>query len=152
MELRTEIEIDGEPCSVWSVLTDFASFPVWNPFVASVRGRLSPGAELRVTLSLFDGSEMRLRARVEVVKVDQELRWKTIRWSKSWLSLEHWFLLEPRPDQRTRLVHGQTVSGRLQKYLGPDVTLAMRGMVQMNLVLQQRVEELVSRVRDSRPQ
>jgi hypothetical protein len=144
MDLRTETEIDGKPGSVWSVLTDFTSFPIWNPFIANAQGELVPGAELRITLSLFDGSELRLRPRVEVVKVDRELRWKACRWFPSWLTLEHWFLLEPRPNERTRLVHGQTVSGRLQKYLGPDITLAMRGMVQMNLVLKQRVEQVAS--------
>ena len=36
--LQTEIEIDAAPDRVWMILTDFASYPEWNPFIRFVRG------------------------------------------------------------------------------------------------------------------
>ena len=37
--LSSEIEIDASPDRVWSVLTDFAAYPDWNPFIRRLDGR-----------------------------------------------------------------------------------------------------------------
>jgi len=38
-ELRSEIEIEAPIERVWRVLTDFAAYPEWNPFIRRVSGR-----------------------------------------------------------------------------------------------------------------
>jgi uncharacterized protein YndB with AHSA1/START domain len=43
-QLHTEIEINGPAERVWAVLTDFASYPEWNPFIRQVSGELNIGA------------------------------------------------------------------------------------------------------------
>jgi hypothetical protein len=42
-ELRREIEIDAPPERVWAVVTDFAAYPEWNPFIRRIRGELHEG-------------------------------------------------------------------------------------------------------------
>ena len=44
-----EVEIDAPPQAVWDVLTDFQSWPHWNPDVKSMSfaGPLAPGSEFR---------------------------------------------------------------------------------------------------------
>ena len=37
-EIQTEIETDAPPEDAWRVLTDFASYPAWEPFVKKVLG------------------------------------------------------------------------------------------------------------------
>ena len=140
MDLRTEIEIPGPPGPIWAVLTDFRSYPIWNPYLAVVRGRLKVGAELRILVSLLDGSELRLRSRITSVTSERELRWKASRWLPVLLTIETAFWLEPQGEQSTRVVHQQSVSGRLMRQLAPDVTLTMRGMVHMNEALKARAE------------
>ena len=35
-ELRSQIEIEAPADRVWQVLTDFATYPEWNPFIRRV--------------------------------------------------------------------------------------------------------------------
>ncbi len=37
--IHTEIEINAPAEAVWRVLTDFAAYPEWNPFVPPSGGR-----------------------------------------------------------------------------------------------------------------
>ncbi len=140
MQLRTEVEIAASPGRVWAVLTDFAAYPTWNPFLASVEGELRSGAKLRVAMSLHDGTELRWRSRVRVCEPPSELRWTACRWLPSLLSLEHLFLLKPAGERRTRLIHGEDLSGWLLEYLGDRATLTVSGMVHMNEALKARAE------------
>ena len=36
--IHTEIEINAPASRVWEILTDFGSFPQWNPFIRQVSG------------------------------------------------------------------------------------------------------------------
>ena len=63
MELRTEIEISAPPAAVWEVLTDFARYPEWNPFLVEVQGSPKVGGELRVAVSPPDSREYHLSPR-----------------------------------------------------------------------------------------
>src|SRR5205814_5893919 len=58
-ELRTETEIDGPVERVWQVLTDFKSFPDWNPFIRSIRGKAVEGSRLDVLLGASGTRPMR---------------------------------------------------------------------------------------------
>ena len=42
-ELRTEIEIQSTAERVWQLLTDFPSFPQWNPFIRKASGNIRVG-------------------------------------------------------------------------------------------------------------
>ena len=50
-ELRSEIEIDAPPERVWAVVTDFAAYPEWNPFIRRISGELREGARLEVRIA-----------------------------------------------------------------------------------------------------
>ena len=43
-ELRSEIEIQASAERVWQLLTDFPSFPQWNPFIRKATGNIRVGA------------------------------------------------------------------------------------------------------------
>jgi hypothetical protein len=140
MQLRTEVEIAASPDRVWAVLTDFGAYPGWNPFIASIEGELRLGSRLRVAVTMHDGTELRSRPRLSACVPSQELRWTAYRWLPTLLTVDHLFLLNPANEGRTRLVHGQDLSGWLLDYLGERVTLTVRGMVHMNEALKARVE------------
>jgi uncharacterized protein YndB with AHSA1/START domain len=52
-ELRTEIEIKASAERVWQLLTDFAHFPQWNPFIRRAHGNLKLGQRLEVNNPAF---------------------------------------------------------------------------------------------------
>src|SRR2546425_3685056 len=75
-ELRTEIEIAAPADRVWVALTDFQSFPRWNPFIRRVDGDLRVGARLTVRIQLPSARSMTFRPRVLKVEPGRELRWR----------------------------------------------------------------------------
>ena len=66
-ELSTEIEFDGTPDEVWEVLTDFAAYPAWNPFLPRIEGELRPGARLSVRFQPVDERGMTIKPTVRAV-------------------------------------------------------------------------------------
>ena len=54
-EIRTEIQIRASPERVWAVLTDFASFHQWNPFILTVNGNPRVGAKLKIQIRTLRG-------------------------------------------------------------------------------------------------
>ena len=66
LRLQAEIEIDAPPERVWQVLTDFAAYSEWNPFVLSVVGQLKEHSTVTIRPGLPEGDETAYDA--EVVK------------------------------------------------------------------------------------
>src|SRR5690625_7268302 len=73
--LHTEIEIDASPERVWAVLSDFASYPQWNPFIKSISGTPRQGERLRITIQPGSGKGIRLSPVVLTADPGRELRW-----------------------------------------------------------------------------
>ena len=45
-QLRAQIDVQATSDRVWEVLTDFAAYPEWNPFITQVRGTARVGERL----------------------------------------------------------------------------------------------------------
>ena len=140
MQLRTEIDIAAPAHKVWSVLTDFAAYPEWNPFIVSIQGKPRAGERLSVVISPPQQSEWRLTPEVLCSESGKELRWRGVLWFRWLFSGEHFFKLQESQPGHTRLVHGEDFSGFLLKFL--PMTHTARGFVFMNQALKRRVESL----------
>lgn len=138
MQLRTEIDIEAPPDRVWAVLTDFSSYRDWNPFISSVRGKLTEGARLDLELTPPQGRSMTFRSTVVTVDPERELRWKGHYFVKGLFEGEHFFRLE-QTECGTRVVHGENFSGMAVKIMGGVLTQMARGFVFMNQALRRRV-------------
>ena len=46
--LVTSIEVSAPPDRVWAVLTDFPSYPTWNPFIKRFEGELKVGGRVKM--------------------------------------------------------------------------------------------------------
>jgi hypothetical protein len=103
-ELRTEIAIAAAPERVWEVLTDFDSYPSWNPFIRSVTGRPAAGTQLEVRIEPPGGRSMTFRPTVLAAEPPRELSWLGRVLLPGVLDGEHSFHIEPSGDGGSRFV------------------------------------------------
>lgn len=111
-QIQTQIEIDAAPEIVWRVLTDFAGYPDWNPFVTSIEGSPAVGEQLTVRLEPPGARAVTVRPTIRRFDANQEFRWL----GKIGLSLifegEQHFRLEPNGNGTT-FHHGEQFRGLL---------------------------------------
>ena len=139
-QLRTDIEIDATPDLVWAILTDFASYPAWNPFIESIRGEPVVGSKLEVRIAPPDGKAMTFKPTVLNAEPDRELRWLGRVLLPGILDGEHMLQLEPLAGGRVRFVQAERFRGVLVPFLGETLARTERGFAAMNEALKGRAE------------
>jgi hypothetical protein len=138
-ELRTEIEIDARPESVWEILVDFAKYPEWNPFIKSISGEASEGSRLKVRIEPDGGKAMTFEPKVVAVDVNKKFAWKGKVLMSGIFDGQHEFILERLADGKTRFVHREEFSGILVPIIWPMLEAkTKRGFTQMNEALKKR--------------
>lgn len=140
MELKTEAEIQAPASHIWGILTDFAGYAEWNPFLLSVRGGLAVGNTLEVHAGASSGRHFRYRPLVLAIEPEREFCWRAHFVADGLFCGEQFFRLLALDDRSTRLVHGAAFSGWLVKYMGNFLTDVARGFVGMNQALKRRAE------------
>ncbi len=139
-EIRTEIEIAAPAERVWAALTDFASFPKWNPFIREIRGTPAVGSRLDVTLGASGTKPMSFRPTVKQVVPNRELRWLGRVGLPRIFDGEHIFELSPVGPDRTRFVQRERFRGLFVPFLAKSLDRdARRGFEEMNRALRDRV-------------
>ena len=139
--IETAIEIEAPAKRVWGLLTDFVQMPSWNPFITSISGALAQGARLSVQLAPPGKSVMRFKPTILSVRPEREIRWLGTLFVKGVFDGEHYFLLEPIGEDRTRLVHGEKFSGLLVGSQRSMVSATEQGFQAMNAALKRQAEE-----------
>jgi hypothetical protein len=112
-ELRTEIEIAASPEVVWAILTDFAAFPQWNPFIKEASGEQKVGGKLRIRVVPSGGKGMVFKPTVLAFETNRELRWRGRLGIPGLFEGEHSFTIEQIVDGRTRLTQREVFTGVL---------------------------------------
>ena len=140
--IKTETIIHAPAERVWAAMTDFASFPTWNPFVREAQGRLEPGERLKIRLALDHGLKMTFRPRVTVVRPNRELRWRATLGRPGVFDVDRAFQIEPR-DGGVRFVMSEECTGWLTPVMFAANLEAQlyRGYDAFNEALRRRVEE-----------
>ena len=140
-ELHTEIEIDAPAERVWRLLTDFASYPQWNPFIRSISGQLTPGEHLRVRLEPPGGRGMTFKPEVLEAAPNRELRWLGHLLVPGLFDGEHSFAIQPLEENRVRFVQREAFKGLLVPLFARGLEAnTRRGFEQMNGALKERAE------------
>jgi hypothetical protein len=140
--IKTETLINAPAERVWAEMTDFSSFPSWNPFVREATGRLEPGEKLKIRLRLDHGMKMTFRPQVTVVDPNRELRWLATLGRPGVFDVDRAFQIEPR-DEGVLFVMSEECTGWLTPVMFATNLEAQlyRGYDAFNEALRRRVEE-----------
>ena len=139
-ELHTEIEIEATPNVVWDVLTDFAAYSDWNPFITSADGTASVGATIVARFQPPDGRAVTLKPKVTVVEDHETLEWFGHVVLPGLFDGRHRFELQGTPSG-TRVVQAEQFDGLLVRLFRKSINTSTRaGFEAMNQALKGRAE------------
>jgi hypothetical protein len=142
--LKSTIDIRASSERVWDVLTDFAAYPAWNPFIPRIAGSVEVGARLAAHLQPPGGMGMSLRPTVVTADPGKELRWLGHVGVPGLFDGEHGFRIEALGSDRVRFVQEERFGGLLAPLVLPFVRRGTRqGFEAMNQALKARAEQTV---------
>ena len=140
-ELRSQIEIEAPAERVWQVLTDFAAYPEWNPFIRRVNGRPEVGEQLVVRMRPSGTKGITLRPIVMKVDPNRQLRWLGHLLVPGLFDGEHIFEIEELARDRVLFVQREVFKGLLVPLLARSLDRdTQRGFEEMNRALRERAE------------
>jgi|SRR4029079_2734694 hypothetical protein len=141
-ELNNEVEINASAERVWRLLTDFASFPQWNPFIQRVNGEPKLGAKLEVTIRPSGAQGKTARPTVMKAEPNHELRWLG-RWLvPGLLDVEHIFTIDSLDPGRVRFTQREIFTGLFAPLQAHSRnTDTRRGFREMGQALKLRAEQ-----------
>lgn len=135
--IATRIDIAASPERVWSILTDFESYPAWNPFVVKAEGEARLGGRLRIEVTVPGRARTVFRPTITAWEPQRRLVW-----SGSLPLLfkgDHAYAITPAAGGVT-FEHGETFHGLLVPLLADTLRGAERSYRAMNEALKARAE------------
>jgi hypothetical protein len=140
-ELHSEVEINAPAERVWQLLTDFTSYPRWNPFIRSISGEPTTGERLEVRIEPPDGRGMTFKPTVLNAEPNRELRWLGHLLVPGLFDGEHSLAIQPLEENRVRFIQSETFRGLLVPLFSRSLdNNTRRGFEEMNRALKERAE------------
>lgn len=134
-KITTSTTLNAAPSEVWAVLTDFAAYSDWNPFITHAAGDWAVGNTVAVTAGGMD-----FKPEVLVFEEGKELRWRGKLLFNGLFDGEHYFVLTDQGNGTTLLEHGEQFTGILTEPLrGMIYEKTKAGFEKMNEALGERV-------------
>ena len=140
-ELHAETSIQASPQRVWEVLTNFAAYHEWNPYIPQINGSVEAGSRLDVQLQPPGARGMRMRPTVLAATPSQELRWLGHLGILGLFDGEHRFRIDYLGPDRVRFVQEERFTGLLAPIVLRFIERGTRqGFESMNQALKSRAE------------
>lgn len=144
--ISTSIEIAAGADELWGVLTDFAAYEEWNPYITSAAGAAEVGERLALKMSV-GGKTFNVSPEVVTVAAASQLRWVGRLGIRGIFDAEHRHDLEATPGG-TRYIQSERFTGILVPFLAKTIAATATAFDGMNRALKSRVEQSVSKAVD----
>ncbi len=139
--IKTAIDVATSAEIVWRVLTDFNTYPHWNPFLVAVYGPLVSGQRLKIQARYPRGGTSRFTVRVVKVIPAAELRWRRRRVLEGIFDREQAFFIIPNGIKGVRFIHREHFSGMFASLIMPFISgKTLKAFSLMNLALKRTAE------------
>ena len=146
LQLHASVDIDASASLVWAILTDFAAYKRWNPFIRAILGKASNGNRLRLSLQRHGQPERSTTSTLTYLREPRELRWRQTRLMPFLFATEHRFRIESLPAGGVRFHLTEQVEGLFASLLGRSRQRATEeSFYLMNHALKARAERLGAR-------
>lgn len=135
-DIHTHIHILTAPEKVWEILTDFSSYPDWNPFITHLEGEPVQGTKLKAHIS-----GMKFKPVVLSAIPNKEFVWLGNFLFPGVFDGKHIFTLKERKDGTTDFYQSESFKGILVPlFKGKMEKETRKGFNTMNEKLKQRAE------------
>ena len=139
---EAQIDIDAPIDVVWHHLTDFASYPEWNPYILSAEGELKQNSVVRFKVA---GLPMQLSAPIVSLVENQELIWEA-RSPVPGMQPRYIRRLEKIDDNHTRFINREEFTGWAVPIMSPMLNLTGKPLFPKTCeALKQRAEAATAR-------
>ena len=140
--LHTQVDIQATPERVWEILTDFAAYPEWNPFMIQATGSAVQGERLTLRMQPVGGRAMTFRPTVLEATPQHRLRWIGRVLLPGVFDGEHSFTIEPLGQGVVRLTQQEDFRGALVPLMSGSLNRrTLPAFEQMNQSLKRRAEQ-----------
>lgn len=136
--LHSEVVIHAPPERVWSVLTDLAAYPEWNPFFVNAEGELVVGESLELTMQPVGKDQQSFSPKLLVFELGRKLVWRGRLWIPWLFDGTHTFSIERIDAQRVRFTQHEDFAGMFVPFAGFEPY--HEGWELMNAALKRRAE------------
>ena len=142
-EIKTEIIINASKAEVWNVLTDYASYGEWNPFIQSIEGDKHVGGKLRNTM-VSEGKTNVFKPTIMHWEENNRFEWLGSLPLRLFTG-QHYFILEEMGPNQTKLIHGEHFGGLLRGMIMKKIgETTQQNFLAMNRAMKERVEARVA--------
>jgi hypothetical protein len=142
--LHASIEVDASAEHVWRTITDFASYPDWNPFIVRAEGRLAVGERLHITIAAPGYRPVSFRPRLLDVEPGRRMRWLGRTLLPGLFDGRHSLMVETLGEGRSRFTSHEEVSGILLPVLGKVMRQSQAGFEELCRAVKARAEQPAS--------
>lgn len=137
--IAAETTINASAQRVWKILTEFAKYEEWNPFIRKISGRASEGSKIQIHIETPSGTSRRYTPTITKVQEERELRWLGRRF---FLNGEHIFTIERIGPKQVSFVQQEIFDGLLVVLFGSAIDKDIAtGLAEMNEALKRRAEQ-----------
>lgn len=139
--IETNILVDSNPNKIWSILTKFEEYELWNPFMTKVVGNAILGSKIEVNIKTISGKQRTYFPIITKCEINRELRWKGKSFLPGIFDGERIFVIEETNDNRVSFLHKEVFKGLGVKLVGDKLDQDLReSFVMMNKALKARAE------------
>lgn len=139
--IETLIMVDSNPDKIWSILTNFKEYELWNPFMIKVVGNAILGSKIEVNIKTISGKQRTYFPIITKCEINRELRWKGKSFLPGIFDGERIFVIEKSNDNKVSFLHKEVFKGLGASLVGNKLDQDLReSFVSMNKALKARAE------------